>query len=161
MKVLLRITFAICLLVATVCGCSPHQGRSRSAAMPADEEKKMAQAMAEGRATLDQFLARLDSPQTGDSDFSLRVRIKDHNGIEYLWVSGVKVEEDGFSGVIESEPDIVQSVALDQRYSFPRSDITDWMYMSGGVMQGNFTLRAKLEFTAPEEVEVLKKTVGW
>jgi uncharacterized protein YegJ (DUF2314 family) len=35
------------------------------------------------------------------------------------------------------------------------------MYMAGGKMQGNYTLRVELESMPKEQAEALKKQIGW
>jgi len=125
------------------------------------DEKKMEQAIADARSTFDDFLARFRSPQPGDEAFHLKVRIEDKNGVEYFWVSDLKLDSEPYSGNIADEPGIVKKVTFGQKYSFTRSEVSDWMYMANGKMQGNYTLRVELESMPPEEAEALKKKIGW
>lgn len=121
----------------------------------------MEQAIAEARSTLDDFLSRFRNPQPGDKAFNVKVRIEDENGVEHFWVGDLKLDAEPYSGKIGNEPGIVKKVKLDQNYSFTRSDISDWMYMSNGKMQGNYTLRVELESMPPKEAQALRRQVGW
>jgi uncharacterized protein YegJ (DUF2314 family) len=94
------------------------------------DEKKMEQAIADARSTFDEFLARLRSPQSGDEDFHVKVRIEDENGVEHFWVSDPKLDSEPYSGKIADEPGIVKKVKLGQEYRFTRSEVSDWMYMA-------------------------------
>jgi uncharacterized protein YegJ (DUF2314 family) len=125
------------------------------------DEKKMDQAIAEARSTLDEFLSRLRSPQPGDEHFHVKVRIEDKNGVEHFWVSDPKLDSEPYSGKIADEPGIVSKVKFGQEYYFTRSEISDWMYMANGKMQGNYTLRVELESMPPREADALKKKIGW
>lgn len=125
------------------------------------DEQKMAQAIADARSTLDEFMARFRSPERGDTAFHLKVRIEDANGVEHFWVSDLKLDAEPFSGKIADEPGIVKKVKFGQEYQFSRSEISDWMYMSNGKMKGNYTLHVELESMPPKEAEELKKSIGW
>ena len=151
----------VCLaILATVPGC--FSGGEKPETLYSDYDKsKMDAAIAEGKATLDQFLTRLNSPQPGDGDFALKVRIEDSNGVEFFWVSDVKVTATGFEAKIANDPGLVKKVKVDQIYSFTRDEVADWMYFSNGVMQGNFTMRVILDSMPPEEAAAKKKAVGW
>jgi uncharacterized protein YegJ (DUF2314 family) len=55
----------------------------------------------------------------------------------------------------------VKKVKFGQDYSFSRDEISDWMYMAKGKMQGNYTLRVELESMPPKEAAALKQKIGW
>ena len=151
----LVVWLAAALLIAG--GCS----RKPETLIEEYDEKKMDQAISEARSTFDEFLARFRNPQTGDDAFHVKVRIEDGNGIEHFWVGDLKLDAEPYSGTIGNEPGIVKKVKHGQKYSFSRSEISDWMYMSGGKMQGNYTLRVELESMSPKEAQALKRKVGW
>ena len=125
------------------------------------DEQKMEQAIAEARSTFDDFLARFRNPQPGDEAFHVKVKIEDDNGVEHFWVSDLKLDTEPYSGAIADEPGVVKKVTLGQTYSFTRGEVSDWMYMANGTMQGNYTLRVALESMPSEEAETLKKNIGW
>lgn len=125
------------------------------------DEAKMEEAMAEANSTLDQFFTRFRNPQPGDDAFALKVRIEDDNGAEHFWLGQLDLEKEPYSGVIDNEPGIVECVKLGERYSFAKEDISDWMYMSSGKMQGNYTLRVALESMPPEKAAAIKNAFGW
>ncbi len=143
--------------VLIVSGCS----RKPETLTSKYDEKKMEQAIADARSTFDEFLARFRNPQPGDEDFHVKVRIEDRNGVEHFWVSDLTLDSEPYSGKIADDPGIVKKVKFGQVYRFTRSEISDWMYMAKGKMQGNYTLRVELESMPPNEADVLKKKIGW
>src|SRR3954464_14718447 len=154
----LQKTIALLLMSAfIVAGCS----RKPETLTSNYDEKKMEQAIADARSNFDEFLARLRSPQSGDEDFHVKVRIEDNNGVEHFWVSDPKLDSEPYSGKIADEPGIVKKVKLGQEYRFTRSEISDWMYMAKGKMQGNYTLRVELESMPPKEADAMRRKIGW
>ncbi len=125
------------------------------------DEKKMEKAIEDARSTFDDFLTRFRNPQPGDEAFHVKVRIEDKNGVEHFWVGDLKLDAEPYSGKIGDEPGIVKKVKFGQDYSFTRNEVSDWMYMSNGKMQGNYTLRVELESMTPKEAQALKRKIGW
>lgn len=152
-------------LTALLAGCSSGPNKSDGARKPetlTDEydKKAMEKAIEQARATFDDFLKRIKNPQPGDKHFAVKVMIKDANGTEHFWVNDLKLDAEPYSGKIGNEPGIVKCVKLDQVYSFSRKDITDWMYMANGKMQGNYTLRPILDAMPKEEADAFRKKYG-
>ena len=124
-------------------------------------EEEMNRAIEAARSTFDAFLNRFKNPQPGDEDFNIKVKIEDAHGTEYFWLGDLRLDSEPYQGVIGNDPGIVRNVKFGQQYSFSRADISDWMYMSNGVMQGNYTLRVILKSMPDDEAEEIKKTIGW
>jgi uncharacterized protein YegJ (DUF2314 family) len=142
-------------LIAAGCSRKPETLTSKY------DEKKMEQAIADARSTFPEFLARFRNPQPGDGDFHIKVRIEDKNGVEHFWVSDLKLDSEPYSGKIADDPRIIKKVKFGQDYTFTRSEISDWMYVANGKMQGNYTLRVELDSMPPKEADALKKKIGW
>jgi uncharacterized protein YegJ (DUF2314 family) len=147
---------AFCLL-GMVAGCS-----GQPETLVTDySEAEMAAAIEQARATFGEFKARFHVPQPGDSDFGVKVRIEDAQGVEHFWLTDVIVDQEPYSGVIGNDPGIVSNVKLGQTYRFYEKDVSDWMYVSDGVMQGNYTARVLLKSMPPDEAEALREAFGW
>ena len=146
---------AIAILITSGCSRKPETLTDQY------DEKKMEQAITDARASFDEFLTRFRNPKPGDRAFNVKVRIADKNGVEHFWVGDLKLDSEPYSGTIGNDPGIVKNVKLGQTYNFKRADISDWMYIAEGKMEGNYTLRVELESMPPKQAEALKKNIGW
>lgn len=121
-----------------------------------DDDVEMEVAIAEARVTLPEFWAVMAKPEAGESEFAVKVKITDANGVEHFWVGELERTEGQTRGTINNEPNTVKSVKFGQRIEIAEEDITDWTYTRDGKMVGNRTLRAMFKQMAPEEVERFK-----
>ena len=125
------------------------------------DKDKMELAIEQANNSFGDFLASFQNPQIGDSAFFLKVRIEDENGIEHFWLGNLTLDAEPFMGIIENDPGVVKNVVVGQTYKFYKKDISDWMYFSNGVMQGNYTLKVLLESMPKEKADDIKKSIGW
>lgn len=152
---LLAVVFAVGLLFLLSCKQKPETLTDKY------DEEEMSKAIETARSTFDDFLNRFHNPQPGDEDFNIKVKIEDKNGVEHFWLGDLELDSEPYTGIIGNEPGIVRNVKFGQKYSFKKSDISDWMYMSNGVMQGNYTLRVILKSMPEDEAAEIKKGIGW
>ncbi|MBN2713854.1 MAG: DUF2314 domain-containing protein [Planctomycetes bacterium] len=126
-----------------------------------DDDAKMNKAIEEARNSLPEFIERFKAPQPGDENFSLKVRFEDENGTEHFWCSMMGVKDEKFDVIIANEPQTVKNVTNGMRTMVTKDMISDWAYMQNKVMQGNRTLRVLFEHMPEDEVNDLKKMLGW
>lgn len=120
----------------------------------------MNQAIASARKQLPHFWSRMASPAKGESDFNLKVRVEDKNGVEHFWCADVERKNGSLSAVINNEPVTVKSVKIGQRINFAEVQISDWMYMRDGKMIGNYTLRPLMKTMSSEDRRQLESMLG-
>jgi uncharacterized protein YegJ (DUF2314 family) len=125
-----------------------------------DDDPEMARAIREARETLPEFWSRLESPQEGDSDFSLKVKWEDETGTAYVWLSQIERTGDKIYGRLENESDAVKSTHAGERVLVNEVDISDWLYMRNGKIVGDRTTRLLLAKMAPEEVEAYQRRLA-
>jgi len=103
----------------------------------------MQRAIAKAREDFHFFIARLHDPRPGDESFAIKAGITHDGHTEHIWLTDVRVDDDGFEGEIANDPQAVPFKCGD-RWRGRHDQLSDWTYFSHGRMQGNFTLRAML-----------------
>jgi uncharacterized protein YegJ (DUF2314 family) len=159
MRVLLTIAF---LFTSAVGYTQPISDRAKQDELVfmRDEEPAMRKAFARASESLNDFFAKAAAASPGHQFFGLKVAISEGEKTEYFWVNNFAKKDDGnFEGTIGNEPRMVKTVKFGQRYSFPRSQIVDWIYMvkSERQMVGNFTMCALLTQESKAEAEATKR----
>jgi uncharacterized protein YegJ (DUF2314 family) len=116
----------------------------------------MNMAISQARESLPRFWEVFETPSRGESDFALKVRIEDPNGVEHFWVTDLRRDRGKVYGFIGNEANKVRRVKLGDEIEVLPADISDWLYMRDGKMVGNFTVRPLFKKMPPEEVERVK-----
>ena len=147
---------AALLFLTIAMGCKPDDRTIKVHASDAE----MNAAIARARSTLDSFWALYSSPRNGESDFALKVKITDPNGVEHFWCTQLRRENGQIFGTINNDPDIVKSVKDGQEIAIKPDDISDWLYMRGGKMYGNFTVRPLFKSMTAEELKRMKELLA-
>ena len=118
-------------------------------------------AVAQARASFDAFLTKAKYPGESDSDFSVKVAIEDGQHTQHICLNDLKVDQEPFEGTIGNEPYFITKVKFGDRYRFTREDISDWTYVSDGVVQGSYTVRFSMKAMSKAESDALAKQFGW
>ena len=145
-------------LIAIICLCVGACSESPDTLVehPRDSAA-MDAAIAKARYTLSEFWQVFENPQQGETDFALKLPITEGDEVEYFWLTDIERTDDGrIFGLVGNEPGFVTTVAFGDRLKIPEADISDWMYMRGGKMHGNHTLRPLLGQMDPEEAASLR-----
>lgn len=124
------------------------------------DDQAMTAAISKARETLPTFWRHFDARASGESDFSLKVRIEDKNGVEHFWVTNIRREGSQIWGVIGNDPNIVTSVRSGDRIRVKEADISDWLYMRDGKMVGNYTVRPLLPKMSKEEASYIRSLLA-
>jgi uncharacterized protein YegJ (DUF2314 family) len=137
-----------------------NQGDDRVVMVAADDPD-MAAAIAQARASLDEFLALSQTPPPGTDTFKLKVMIKDGNVTEHFWVIPFQRTETGFAGILANEPQSVHNVVAGQYIKFDRDDISDWGYTRNGHQVGSFTVCVMFKTMSKEEADYMRSNYGF
>jgi len=136
----------LAVIVPFLVGCS---GKPSTLIESGYDEKEMEAAIARARTEVDRFIAELTKP-TG-TDHAVKVPIKDAGRVEHFWLTDVVYSAGNFNGTINNDPGIVKNVKIGDKRSVSKQDISDWMYMRGGKMYGNYTMRPLLKAMPADE----------
>jgi uncharacterized protein YegJ (DUF2314 family) len=134
--------------------------RSGTALPVTNDDRALAQAEAEARATLPDFLVRLASPRPGDSEFMVKFRLRAGKTPEQIWAEQLRRRDGRLYGRLANDP-VTRGLSFDQEVEIPEREIIDWGFRDNGVMQGHFSTRVFLE-RMPETVQAdVRKDFGW
>ena len=124
------------------------------------DDPAIAAARSKARASLAGFLAIAKQPTPAMRNFALKVRVSDDHGVEYFWVTQFSANGERFSGKIDNTPRTVRSVSAGQFIQFSEGEITDWMYVDGGKMKGNYSACALLQREPKDQQDAVKSRFG-
>ena len=87
MKHVIRAMLSLILVSAPIAvGAQSSQQGDDKVVNVAKDDPDMAAAIAQARASLDQFLALSDSPPAGTSEYKLKVEVKEGDNSEHFWI---------------------------------------------------------------------------
>lgn len=139
---------------------SPDQGDDKILTV-APDDREMAVAIEQARASLDDFLTLSETPTPGTAKFKLKVVIRDGNAAEHFWVIPFHQTATGFAGILANEPQAVHNVVNGQDIEFTRDDISDWGYTRDGRQVGSFTVCVMLKKMPEEDADYLRNNYGF
>ena len=111
----------------------------------------MSAAIETARSTLPTFWEKLAAPGADESGFALKAGFPSGwIGSEHVWL--IEIERSGatITGVLNNVPKELK-LKEGQRVDITPSRISDWMFMRGGKIVGNYTLRPLLKRMPPHE----------
>ena len=147
--------FVVLLLVCVCCfGCGDTDETPLTLIKSGYDEQEMEAAIARSRKEIDTFLAEL-SKRTGENH-AVKAPITDKGETEHFWLVDVSYRNGQFEGVINNDPGMVTNVRIGYERKVDKADISDWMFMRGGKMYGNYTLRPLLRAMPKEEAEMYR-----
>ena len=117
-----------------------------------NEDPEMAAAKAKARATLGHFWQKFENPGAGERGFALKVALPyGQNSTEHIWTKDIERKDGKITAVINNVPRDVKGVQLGQRIEVADAQISDWLYLRGDKMVGNFTILPMLKRLPPEQ----------
>ena len=114
-------------------------------------------AIAQGRATLPQFLILASSPSRSMSNFTIKVPVPTNNGDEFFWIKDFQLKNGRYSGRINNTPRWATHLKDGDVITFAENEIVDWMYVHNGRMKGNFTFCARMKREPKKEARAAIK----
>ncbi len=117
-----------------------------------DTDAEMIAATEKARRTTPLFIKFLQAPQRGQKYFTVKKAFPAASGgREHIWVADVRLENGVFHGRVENIPADVPGLKLGDPASVPVGEITDWMFLQNGEIEGGFTSRVEWARATPQE----------
>jgi uncharacterized protein YegJ (DUF2314 family) len=120
----------------------------------------MESAFAEARASLDQFIQLLASPNPTRTFVALKVRFTSPDGGQDIWVDNVTYEDGRFHGLMGDDLPALR-LEFGERVEVPVESILDWMIVEDGKLIGGFTIRLAYSRMTPEEKQFFLDDAGY
>lgn len=140
-----RLVIVCALLVGLSCSNQPPP------ISVAADDAELNGAIDRARAEVSTFLARLEKPRPGDSDFAFKAPVRDGDRVEHFWLGNVRHESGHLVGTIANDPELVRTVKLGDHRRVPVNEISDWMFVSDGRLVGGYTTRVMLRRLGEDE----------
>jgi uncharacterized protein YegJ (DUF2314 family) len=164
MKRVMQLIVAVLAVSAVACRSSSNSVTKRPdepdvvAVQATDPE--MNQAMAKARATIGEFVTRLDHPPQTQSSVSLKVRVEEGQAVEHLWLVSVTHAPESFTGVVNNQPLNLPNVHFGQSVSVPLDRVSDWLAVDHGHLIGGYTIRLLRSRMDPKERRQFDEQLG-
>jgi uncharacterized protein YegJ (DUF2314 family) len=120
-------------------------------AMVDSSDKEMNGAIDQARKSVQQFITALQSPKTGQSDFSIKKRFDQGDSGEHIWLTDVTFDGKDFHGKVGNDPEIVKNIKFGDDATVGKDEISDWMFIQDGKLEGGYTLRVLYSRMSSEE----------
>lgn len=127
------------------------------------DDPKMSAAIAKAQGSLETFRAALAAPPADAKSFSIKVGFAwgTKGDREHIWLTEPKLDGANVTGTVNNEPVDVDSLKLGQVVTAPLKDVSDWMYVEGGVLKGGYTLRVLLDKMSPDSRKKMLDEMGF
>jgi len=143
---------AVILAACSILPPSNALARNDARVIPESDDEMLA-AAAQAQSTLDVFTMALDEPDPA-LEFMIKARfpiLGSDRHYEHLWVEQITYDGDIFTGVIADVPIYIQRISYLDIVRVAREDITDWMIIEDGRVNGGYTLRVLRSRMSPQE----------
>jgi len=118
----------------------------------------MEAAKRKARSTLPEYFAIAANPKPTMQGFAVKVGMKAHAQMEFIWVAAVEKKDGKFHGRLANQPKGIPSLNRGDAVTFAEADIVDWMYIEGDRMRGHYTTCALAR--TPRMVEAFRANYG-
>ena len=155
-------SLALSLALTLSCVLSPQGALALDTTVnTSSDNKEMAQAIVEARATLDTILARVPVANgTYPDALTLKVAVPvNADGIENenIWVRGVQPKGgDAFTAVYANHPRDIKGAQIGDALRFDHAQIIDWAVPSDGKFYGHYTTRVLLPQLSEDDAAYMR-----
>lgn len=80
--------------------------------------------------------------------------------VEHMWVNEVEFDGETIRGVLVNQPNSLTNIANGDRVEVPLSQLSDWLFSSGGTTCGGFTIQAMRSEMSSKERQAHDKAWG-
>lgn len=159
-----EILIAVAVVLLVSCKTKPRNGvdsEDHNMVYLAADDPGMNAAIANAKATSDQFLSALRHPQPTFHDFSLKKPYKVKGGTEHLWIAQIVEVDAHLEGMVANEPVHTRDVKLGDEVKLRIDEISDWKYVDGKKLVGGYTIRHELGKLGERDKQAILDQAGF
>lgn len=139
------------LLLISLAGCRDRRGMiektdEKTGDKPSgttQDDEYMNAAIQEAIRTFPFFLQAMQQPDSSLTDFAVKMKFTNGGVNRDRWVSDLHMIGGQLFGVLKNDPLHAEGIESGDTLRVIRDDISDWMYIKNGKLQGGYTMKAK------------------
>jgi uncharacterized protein YegJ (DUF2314 family) len=148
----------VSFLLLAVCACS---SKAPDLIVVTEDDKEMSAAMEKARKSVDTFIRAFQKQHAGQSDFGVKMAIRDGKKVEHFWVEVTRFDGKQFEGTISNDPTMVTTVKSGDHVKVEKNKIDDWMYVAKGKLVGGYTVRVLRDRLSAAERKALDDSLPY
>lgn len=101
------------------------------------------EAVNEAKKELDNFIYIFNDRKKNKLRFSIKVRLKEHEAIEHIWLTPISYGNNYFSAIVDNAPHNLVKTKYKDRVTAHRNDVEDWIIVESKTRYwGHYIARA-------------------
>jgi len=126
------------------------------------DDKAMNSAIAESKSTFDTFVTAFNNQGERDEAHAIKVQFKTPDGGgEHIWIGDLFLKDGNFYGLVNNTPNATTEVNFGDTVLVDTKNMSDWMYLSDGVLKGGYTIRVLRNQLSAKEKKDFDENVGF
>lgn len=120
---------------------------------PDDEEMNMA--IEKSKITFGEFITAYHNPLPEDEYHAIKIGFATpDNSLEHIWVGDIFEKDGSLYGTVNNMPQSTKVVNFGDTIKIDKNKMSDWMYISKGILKGGYTLKVmRNQLSEPEKKE--------
>lgn len=128
----------------------------------ASEDKQMNNAIEQSISSFEEFKKVFKQQNEGDESFAIKMRFDTPDGGgEHIWIGDIFLKDEAFYGTVNNTPYNTKEVKLGDSIKIDLDRLSDWMYLSKGVLKGGNTLRVMRDQLSEAKKKDFDEFVGF
>lgn len=127
-----------------------------------NDNNEMNEAIKTSIATFKEFEEAFLNKKTDEEAHAIKINFETPDGGgEHIWIGDLFIKDGDFYGVVNNSPQSTTKVNLGDTIKVDLNKMSDWMYLSKGVLKGGNTLRVIRNQMSTEDKKQFDETVGF
>jgi uncharacterized protein YegJ (DUF2314 family) len=170
----MRLTpFFVAIFSLAIAACQQQSAASSTSSVVVDDDSthhgfgirsddpEMNAAIQKARDLFPRFDSAFSKGKVNKEESIIKVKYRDEDKAEYLWVGNLFKVDDQYWGVILDSPYVVKGLKRGDTVVIQNQDIADWIYVIDSTHYGGYTQRVILNRLTPAQKARMDSTTVW